>query len=74
MSIHVEYEKYLRSVMKELFEKDTPMKPRLEQLITQNNIYIDDVKYCNNCNGHLFNAPNYCEHCGQKLDCSNENE
>ena len=61
----------------ELVNRDKPMKPKL---VWKNEEDKNIVAYrCLNCNGSLGAKlddkpmfPNFCRHCGQKLDWSNE--
>lgn len=54
-------DKYHREVLCKLVDKETPMKP-----------YIND-RYCGKCHlVRLLPQENYCSHCGQKIDWSEE--
>ena len=54
-------------VLQELVDKETPMKVIIPKEI--------DFAYCPKCNEKiLLGKPNYCCHCGQKLDWSDTDE
>ena len=53
--------------IQELVDKEKPMKVIIPKEI--------DFAYCPKCNEKiLLGKPNYCCHCGQKLDWSDEDE
>ena len=63
--------------LQELVDKETPKKTKVSTAIEYDQIEEDWYEkyyyYCPNCD-NLVDKPNYCPHCGQKLDWSEKDE
>ena len=62
------------SVIQELVDKETPVKPIYENDLVDENVVVDTWAYCPTCKEEILYALwgnlNYCPNCGQHLDWS----
>jgi predicted RNA-binding Zn-ribbon protein involved in translation (DUF1610 family) len=70
LTITFAFNNYIES-LQELVDKETPMEVNMEYYHLEDE-YQHPIYSCPKCGKHINDEDNYCRHCGQRLDWSEE--